>query len=581
MARDPSFPRTRHVALSFSERPEEAKAEGAEAILLPIRSAEGQPRQGTPLPRPEKAGAPGVPAKGDLPAAAAEDGVSAGVHTAAPPPRELPAVVLADVSEPAGDDACRAFDGAAAPVRCASSLEGREAAGALAARAAGLGEAVLLSGLERWYALGPLGDGYCRSCELKLGEQLRESYGDNFEPFEVLPLLKDAALPVAERPFARVKEALRLTEAVAFGKRAVLRARDEARAKRSLEIAVLGQVRAVDPVSLLLCAHLDGLLFSLPSFDPDDALLPLQAARAALGARPAVVLLPREATASQTRLFSALATACDCDIVLEDGASAEARAALFAHRKFLAVVRERFRPSSPLPDAELLFSPSCDHWTAGAHQKSASACMAGLARAQLQPAVRLDLDGGVHAPLLVLAGASALSLADAAAAKRFVEGGGDALIIGRCAVSDDEGRLGELVFPSVKSGLERVGEGRVYALDESATLLPRALRELGRRPQLSIAGRGRVLLRAYVDAERKLDVHLVNLDLREAGVLAAQGVQLTVAGSAAGGGRIGYWFAQEREGGRDGERITLNPSGFSVSTILPSVEAYALLAVPR
>jgi hypothetical protein len=56
---------------------------------------------------------------------------------------------------------------------------------------------------------------------------------------------------------------------------------------------------------------------------------------------------------------------------------------------------------------------------------------------------------------------------------------------------------------------------------------------------------------------------------------------LIIAGQAAGGGRSGYWFAPERAGGKDGERIALNPSGFSVSTILPSVDAYALLAVPR
>jgi len=495
MARDPSFPRTRHIALSFSERPEEAKAEGAEAILLPIHSAEGEPRAGIPLPPPVQPGAPGAPAKGDLSSASSNDALSAGVHSTAPQPRELPAVVVVDVSRPGEDDACRAIDATVAGVRCASSLEGRDASGALAARAATLGEAVLLSGLDRWYALGPLGAGYCRSCELALEENLRDGYGDHFEPFEVLPLLRDPVLPFAERPFARAKDALRLSEAVAFGKRASLRARNEARAKRSLEIAVLGRVGALDAAALLLCPHLDGLVFSLPSLDPYDALLPLQAARAALGARPAVALLPRETTPAQARLFAAMATACDCDVVLDGGASAEARAALLTHRMFLTVVRERFRPSAPLPDAELLFSPRCDHWTAGAHGKSSSACMAGLARAQLQPSVRLALDGGVRAPLLVLAGATALSLTDAAAARRFVEGGGDALVIGRCAVIDEEGRPGEPVFASVKSGLERVGEGRVYALEDAA-LLPRALRELERRPQINVAGRGRVLARA-------------------------------------------------------------------------------------
>src|SRR3954471_2261700 len=140
MARDPSFPRTRHVALSFSQHAGEAKAEGAEATLVPIRAATGEPRAGMPLPPPVQPGAPGVPAKGDLPAAAGEDGLSAGVQPPALQPRELPAVVVPGVAHPASEDACAASDGPPAAVRCASSLEGREAAGALAGRAASLGE---------------------------------------------------------------------------------------------------------------------------------------------------------------------------------------------------------------------------------------------------------------------------------------------------------------------------------------------------------------------------------------------------------------------------------------------------------
>ncbi len=130
-----------------------------------------------------------------------------------------------------------------------------------------------------------------------------------------------------------------------------------------------------------------------------------------------------------------------------------------------------------------------------------------------------------------------------------------------------------------------MGEGRVYALEEAApeVLLTGALRELlGRgRAQVTLSGRGRLWARAYLDPERKLDVHLVNLDLREPGFAPAQGMQVQIAGQAAGGGRSGYWFAPERDGGKDGERIVLNPSGFSVSTILPSVDGYALLAIPR
>ena len=112
--------------------------------------------------------------------------------------------------------------------------------------------------------------------------------------------------------------------------------------------------------------------------------------------------------------------------------------------------------------------------------------------------------------------------------------------------------------------------------------MQKALRELlGRTPRaLSLSGRGQLWARAYLDPERKLDVHLLNLDLRESGFGSAQGMLLQIAGAAAGGGRTGYWFAPDR-GGKEGDRIALNPSGFSVSTVLPAVGAHALLSVPR
>src|SRR5437016_4226489 len=127
MAREISFPRSRHVALSAAEQIDDAQAKalGIEALLWPGASAE---------------------------------------EAAAPPVRLLPRVVVVDISLHASDaDRCVALDGSPAPVRCPSSLEGRQAAGDAAARAAQPGEAVLLSGLDRWYRMGPEGAGYCRS----------------------------------------------------------------------------------------------------------------------------------------------------------------------------------------------------------------------------------------------------------------------------------------------------------------------------------------------------------------------------------------------------------------------------------
>ena len=114
------------------------------------------------------------------------------------------------------------------------------------------------------------------------------------------------------------------------------------------------------------------------SLDPFAALLPLLAARAALGLRPAVAVLPASATAAQVQLFAALATACDTDLMIADDAPQDARAALAQHRQFLALSRERYRPSAPLFDAEVLLSPRCDHWTTGAHQRATSAVSASI-----------------------------------------------------------------------------------------------------------------------------------------------------------------------------------------------------------
>lgn len=247
-------------------------------------------------------------------------------------------------------------------------------------------------------------------------------------------------------------------------------------------------------------------------------------------------------------------------------------------------MRERFRPSEPLLDVEVLVSPFAEHW-GGAHFRTAGACAAALCRAHLLPGARLDLTEP-RAKVLLLAGCGALPADDAARARRHVESGGDAIVVGKCAPCDDEGRIGPPLFPEVKSGMERVGEGRVYAIgtDSDSPAAPevqvvRAARELlGRgRAHLSLSGRARLFARAYLDPERKLDVHLVNFDAPRP----AQGVLLHIAGQAAGAGRTGYWFAPERAAGKDGERISLNPSGFSVSTVLPGIAAGALLAVPR
>lgn len=576
MAPELPFPKTRHLALAAAAgpaAPDLARAEGAEVLAQPlVPAAPGEQAVAT------------APSDGPAPVA---------------PVAPLLRVASVDLSQPrSGGEACLDDHGDRAggeePVRCPSSLDGRAAAAELSVAAAASADGVLLQGVARWYELGPAGAGFCSSCEEALLEALRDAYGDHVLRFPALAGAGSEGLPPRERPFAGLREALRLSEPLESAKRAVLRARDEARRSRGAEIAVLAEVGPLHALALALCRHLDGLIFRLPSARPLEALFPLLAARAALGERAAVAVAPEDASAGQVTQLAAVAAACDADLMLPEGASAEARAALAAHRRYQLLVRERFRATDPVADLTLYVSPAADHFGGGAHLRQSAAACAALAGAHLQVAVRIDQlpPGPQGRRLLALVGCDALPEEQAAQVRRHVSSGGDLLLVGPSSEMDAEGRLGDPLFPDVKPGLDRSGEGRIWAIAPEGPLPPpvqlgplltRAARELlGRGKQaLSLSGRGHLLVRAYLDPERKLDVHLVNLDLREGAFGPAQGLTLHIAGQAAGGGRAGYWFAPERTGTRDGERIALNPSGFSVSTVLPAIQSSALLAVPR
>jgi hypothetical protein len=621
MATELPFPKTRHVALVITAPPPQAargagadvdaaaRAEAAQAVVLPLEAplvdaGAASPDETAIAPAsPADAGAPQPSPATTLAASPAANPVPAATSPAAGAPvvepGALPRALSVDLSQPRdGDEACLNENGERAgggePVRCPNSLGGRAHAAQLAVRAAGLADAVVLQGLSRWYALGPLGAGYCSSCEHALIEALRGTYGEHVLRFPVLSGGRARSQPAAARPFAGLRQALRLSEPLEAAKRSILSARDEARRQRGVELAVFAQTGPLCAFGLALCRHLDGLVFTLPSADPLEALFPLLAARAALGERPAVALAPASATPDQVTQLSALATACDADLALPPDAPAAARAALTAHRRYQNLVRERFRPAGPLADLELFVSPRADHFSGGAHLRASSLAAAALATAHIQLAVRVDQPSATPQgrKLLVLAGCEALPEEQAPALRRHVQAGGDLLLAGPCHLVDEEGNRGEPLFADLKPGLDRYGEGRIWAIDPQGPLtapaqlpplLLRAARDLlGRGQQsLTLSGRGQLLARAYLDPERKLDVHLVNLDLREGGFGPAQGLMLHIAGQAAGGGRAGYWFAPERAGGRDGERISLNPSGFSVSTVLPNIGANALLAVPR
>ncbi|HYV66940.1 MAG TPA: hypothetical protein VE964_11905, partial [Myxococcales bacterium] len=145
MAREPDFPKVRHIALSTGE-----PGPGADAAIVPFEASQPEPPE-PPQRAPE----------GALPAAAADPALRAGAQGAAPaatgapppPPPASPAVarvVAVDVARARDDgESCRAADGSIVvvdgqPLRCPNSAAGLEHAGGVAAWATHLGEAVLL-----------------------------------------------------------------------------------------------------------------------------------------------------------------------------------------------------------------------------------------------------------------------------------------------------------------------------------------------------------------------------------------------------------------------------------------------------
>src|ERR1700737_2066139 len=240
MATELPFPRTRHLALAAVatagiDPDAAARAEAAQAVVVPLAAVapalapheaqastlEGpRPQPGTP---PALA-APGLPSEVLLP----------------------PRMVSLDLSRPRGaEEACRDEggdrSGGGEPVVCPSSLSGRDHAAELSVQAAAAADGILLRGLGRWYELGPRAAGYCSSCEEALIEALRDTYGEHVQRFSALSAKGGRDLPPHERPFAGLRELLRLREPLEAAKRSILRARDEARRSRGVELVVMAE----------------------------------------------------------------------------------------------------------------------------------------------------------------------------------------------------------------------------------------------------------------------------------------------------------------------------------------------------
>ncbi|HET9596360.1 MAG TPA: hypothetical protein VFP65_12300 [Anaeromyxobacteraceae bacterium] len=208
-----------------------------------------------------------------------------------------------------------------------------------------------------------------------------------------------------------------------------------------------------------------------------------------------------------------------------------------------------------------------------------------LAALQVQAPVVMRVADAPADAALVLAGCRELPPREAQELRRRVEAGGSALVFGEVGAVDDAGREATAPLPAGKPAGVKVGNGTVFALPPLPAPRPGTLPEmsqleglaralgliLGRaRRAASAAGRTPLFVALYRN-EGRLDAHLVALGTSGP----AQGATLFLGLHVAGTARRARF---QSASGRD-EKIVMNPSGYSISTVLPAFEGYAVLTV--
>lgn len=516
-----------------------------------------------------------------------------------PLPAGAVATALAEI--PAGhaaapEEACRAADGTAsggadAPRACPTSARHRarveqELEAALAAGFAG----ACLDRPDAPLASGILGAGFCAECQRAFSRELTREYGEHFVPIDYLALAREAvaqapgAVGFAKLPFGRDFWRFRVASmerALAAHARA---ARDAARAAgRAFD--VVARFEAVGPAQLASARHLDAAVFPVKTEALGGGAGLFRLLRAALGRRPCAAALSGEQPAPAARRLAGVAAACGLEVV---GLAAEAERGLGGLRRFLrAAGPERLWPAaaSPVAECAVLYSAEADLWSGGDHREQVQRAGDALAALQLQAPVVLRVSDAPAGAALVLAGASALAPLEVTALKRRLEAGGGVVVFGELGAVDEAGRPIDPGLPQGKPAGVRVGQGTLVSLPPlppprpgGAPIEPGPLEPVARamsvvlgrsRRAASVTGRSPVLVALYRDGER-LEAHLVPL-----GAGPVQGATLFLGVHVAGAASRARF---QSENGAD-ERIVMNPSGYSISTVLPAFQGYAVLTV--
>ena len=512
-----------------------------------------------------------------------------------PLPGPLVNAALADV--PAGRaatpaEACRAADGSLSggggPARaCASSprQRARIADASRAALQAGFA-GICLDRPDAPLALGLLGAGFCPECQRELARHLTREYGEQFQPVDYLALARAAiaqasgAISFEQLPFGRDFWRVRheaLFRAVGWY---VRDARDAARAA-SRPFEVVAQFEAAGPAQLRAARHLDGAIFPAAVAPGGSGIGLVRLLRAALGRRPCALAPAPGAPAEALARLAAVAATCGLDLSGVEPSGPQGRDVALIRRLARRLQRNGITPAAcdPVAECAVLYSPEADLWTGGRHRAALERAVEALAALHVQAPVVLRAQDAPPGAVLVLAHARGISAHDATIARRRLEAGAGILAFGEPSAADETGRSLPPFLPPAKAGGTRVGDG-TYALlpplvKDGAAAAPEAApfeKALG-----AVLGRGRRAAHVVARAPVLVVLH------RVPGALLAhlvadervQGATLFLGVHVAGGARRARFVATE---GQD-VRIPMNPSGSSVSTVLPSFRGYAVLSL--
>jgi len=494
------------------------------------------------------------------------------------------------------EEACRDAEGRVSGVSgveraCLNSAAHRKrvSEGALLALDAGH-PGVLLDRPDADLALGLFGAGFSDGCQEAFLGELRREYGPQFEPFDYRRLAREAlvaargAVRFEQLHFGRDFWRFRndsLSRALAAYLRPV---RDRAWESRR-EFFLGARFDGLGPAQYLASRFLDAAVFPLRLAAHQTGVGASRLWRAVMGERLAAAEIPGDPEpAALARLASTLACS-GVDVAFEEGERASAVAPVRRLARGHASRRPGVAFADPVVECLLLYSTEADLWSRGFHRMALEEAGETLSRLQVQWAAITGTAGIRPGAVLVLAEAGALSAPEAAAVKRFLESGGLVLAFGDPGMVDEGGQSLPSFLPEGRTSGSKVGEGTLVVLPP---LLPnpgaglpvgptplepvsRALDALRGRWKHAVEVQARTpVLASLWKAPRRLDVHLVSLadePLRGATLVLGDGV----AGSAR--------RARLRTASGEDHRFSLNPSGWSVSTVLPAFQGYAILSL--